>query len=231
VVLRAWYGQPKLTELALYEQYGTWYQYEAIRTYAHAHFGVTPDQEVIELPFGLGKAVNPLYFAEKVMPARRSKSVSVYQASVHGDLNMKNVLMDEEANMWLIDFSETQHAHILRDIAKLEAVLKFERFALTSEEQLWAVLELEQRFLEVKSLSEIPQLPETTLDPEVRKAFRCVQRLREYANVITLLDEDISQYWLSLLYYAVSVLAYGSVNDFGKRYAWISSALLCQKLV
>jgi len=231
VVLRAWYGQPKLTELALYEQYGSWYQYEAIRAYAHSHFGVTPDQEVLELPFGLGKGVNPLYFAEKVMPARRSKSVSVYQASVHGDLNMKNVLMDEEANMWLIDFSETQHAHILRDIAKLEAVLKFECFALTSEEHLRAVIELEQRFLNVKSLSEIPTLPDTNLDPEVHRAFRCVQKLREYANVITLLDEDISQYWLSLLFYTVIVLAYGSVNDFSKRYAWISSSLLCHKLL
>jgi anti-anti-sigma factor len=230
VVLRAWYGQPKLTELSLYEQYGSWYNYEAIRAYAHSHFGVTPDQEFIELPFGLGQAVNPLYFAEKIMPARSSKSVSVYQASVHGDLNMKNVLMDEEANMWLIDFSETQHAHILRDIAKLEAVLKFECFALTSEEHLRAVVELEQRFLNVKSLSEIPQFPETDLDPEVHRAFRCVQKLREYANVITLLDEDISQYWLSLLWYTLIVLAYGSVNDFSKRYAWISSSLLCQKL-
>ena len=231
VVLRAWYGQPKLTELALYEEYGKWYNYEAIRTYAHAHFGVTPDQELLELPFGLGKAVNPLYFAEKVMPARRSKSVSVYQASVHGDLNMKNVLMDEEANMWLIDFSETQHAHILRDIAKLEAVLKFERIELTSEEQLRAVLDLERRFLDAKSLSEIPQLPDTTGDPEVHKAFRCVRKLREYANVITLLDEDIAQYWLSLLFSTMIVLAYGSVNDYGKRYAWISSALLSQKLL
>ncbi|MBN1762808.1 MAG: anti-sigma factor antagonist [Methanomicrobia archaeon] len=233
VVLRAWYGQPKLTELSLYEEYGSFYNYEAIRAYADSHFGITPNQEFIELPFGLGQAVNPLYFAEKIMPARSSKSVSVYQASVHGDLNMKNVLMDEEANMWLIDFSETEHAHILRDIAKLEAVLKFESFAITSEEQLRALVELEQRFLDTKSLSEIPQLPYSVSieDPNVRKAFRCVQRLREYANVVTLLDEEISQYWFSLLWYTLIVLAFGSVDEYGKRYAWISSALLCQKLL
>jgi anti-anti-sigma factor len=231
VVLRAWYGQPKLTEISLYEEYGTFYNYEAIRAYAQSHFGVTPDQEFIELPFGLGQAVNPLYFAEKIMPARSSKSVSVYQASVHGDLNMKNVLMDEEANMWLIDFSETKHAHILRDIAKLEAVLKFESLELDSEEQLRALVKLEQQFLEVTSLRDIPQHPDTIRDPNVRKAFQCVQRLREYANVVTLLDEEISQYWFSLLWYTLIVLAFGSVNDYGKRYAWISSALLCQKLV
>ena len=231
VVLKAWYGQPKLKEISLYEEYGSFYNYEAIRAYAQSHFGITPDQELIELPFGLGTSVNPLYFAEQVMPARRSKIMSVYEASVHGDLNMKNVLMDEEKNMWLIDFSETGHGHILKDIAKLEAVMKFETFVLESEAQVREVVALEQLFLNVSALGEIPQLPDTIENPEVRKAFRCVQRLREYANVITLLDEDLTQYYFSLLWYTLIVLAYGSVNEYAKQYAWISASLLCQKLL
>lgn len=63
------------------------------------------------------------------------------------------------------------------------------------------------------------------------KTFQCVQKLREYANVITLLDEDITQYFFSLLSYTLCVLDYGSVNDYVKQYAWISSSMLCQKLL
>ena len=83
----------------------------------------------------------------------------------------------------------------------------------------------------MKKLSEIPQMPSTVRDPKVLKAFLCVQKLREYANVITLLDEDISQYFFSLFAYTVRVLGYGSVNDYGKKYAWISTSMLCQKLM
>ena len=112
-------------------------------------------------------------------------------------------------------------------------MLKFESLELDSEEQLREVIELEQQFLAVKSLSDIPQIPGSASieDQNVFKAFRCVQRLREYANVVTLLDEDITQYWFSLLWYTLIVLAYGSVKESGKLYAWISSALLCQKLL
>jgi anti-anti-sigma factor len=231
VVLKAWYGQPKLKETSLYEEYGEFYNYEAIKAYAQNQFCVSPDEELIELPYNLGKSINPLYFVEKIIPQRKSGTISVYEASVHGDLNMKNVLMDEKNNMWLIDFSETEHSHILRDIAKLEAVLKFETIEIDSKEKLRDVIELEKLFLSAKTLRDIPQLPSTLEDPHVLKAFQCVQKLREYANVITLLDEDISQYLFGLLSYTLSVLSYGSVNDYGKRYAWISSALLCQKLL
>lgn len=231
IVLKAWYGQPKLREISLYEEYGNFYNYEAIRAYAQNQFGVSPDDEFIELPFNLGKSVNPLYFAEKIIPERKSDMVSVYEASVHGDLNMKNVLMDENNNMWLIDFSETEHSHILRDVAKLEVVLKFETFEIDSEEKLREAVELEKLFLGAKTLRDIPQLPSTLKDPQVLKAFQCVQKLREYANIITLLDEDISQYFFGLLSYTLSVLSYGSVNDYAKQYAWISSSMLCQKLI
>ncbi len=231
VALRTWYGQPKLKEISLYEEYSSFDRYDNIKEYVQSHFDVSADEETIELPFGLGTSTNPLYFIENIIQKRKSETVSVYEASVHGDLNMKNVLMDEDNNMWLIDFSETGHSHIVRDIAKLEAVLKFETFDMNSNEKLCEAIELEKIFLAVNNLSEIPQIPSTLRDPKVLKAFLCVQKLREYANVITLLDEDISQYFFSLFAYSMRVLVYGSVNDYAKKYAWISSSMLCQKLI
>jgi anti-anti-sigma factor len=231
VALRTWYGQPKLKEISLYEEYGSFDRYDEMKNYVQEHFGVSEDEETIELPFGMGISANPLYFITNIIPERKSNTVSVYEASVHGDLNMKNVLMDEDKNMWLIDFSKTGHSHILRDIAKLEAVLKFETFEINSDKKLREIVELEKIFLDVKDLSVIPQIPSTVRDLHVLKAFLCVQKLREYANVITLLDEDITQYFFSLFAYTMRVLKYGSANDYAKKCAWISSSMLCQKLI
>jgi anti-anti-sigma factor len=229
-VLRAWYGQPRLRDLPLYRIYADIYHYSEVRRWAESRYGVSPDSEQLELPHGMGRSMNPLYFMEHILPGRLSWNWNVYEGSVHGDLNMKNVLMDEEKNIWLIDFSMTGHSHILRDIAKLEAVVKMEMIPVTSDERLVQLLELERIFLRSGRLGDIPEIPEGIHDPDILKAFMVVRQLRKYADTITLLDEDIRQYWLALLHYTLCVPAYGSVNDFTREYAWISSSLLCDAL-
>jgi len=237
-VLRSWYGQPKLKELFLYEEYNFFFQYDQIKRYAAEKFGVSVDEKYVELPYNLGTSINPLYFVENVMPERRSLATSAYESSTHGDLNMRNVLLDENLNMWLIDFAFTRYGHILRDVAKMETALKLECVNIDSEEKLEHVLELETRFLNAEKLSDIPQIPPEYADlatgfdnSDVLKAFNCIQRLREYGNMITLMDDDISQYLLGLLSYTLSTVSFVSLNDYEKKYAWVSSSLICQKLI
>lgn len=229
-VLRAWYGQPRLRDLPLYRIYADIFNYDAVRSWAQARYGISPDDEFIDLPFGAGRSRNPLYFMESVLPQRLSQNWNVYEGSVHGDLNMKNVLMDDGMNMWLIDFAMTGHSHILRDIAKLEAVLKFEMIPITSEERLITLISLEKAFLHPEKTGEIPEIPGGITDPDIIKAFTVIRQLRRYADTITLLDDDIRQYYLALLYYTLSVPAYVSVDDFRREYAWISSSYLCNRL-
>lgn len=229
-VLRAWYGQPRLRDLPLYDVYSDIFRYEDVRRWAESRYSITAADETIDLPFGLGRSANPLHFMEHILPDRRSRTWSVYEGSVHGDLNMKNVLMDDEQNLWLIDFAMTGHSHILRDVAKLESVLKLEMIPIESQERLFELVALEQVFLTPKKLGEIPSLPEGIADPDVAKAFQVIQQLRRYADTITLLDEDILQYYLALLYYTLCVPAFVSVNDYMREYAWISSSLLCEAL-
>ena len=237
-VLRSWYGQPKLKELFLYEEYDFFFNYENIKRFSLEKFGVTSGDKFVELPHDLGKSINPLYFVEKVMSERRSQSVSAYETSTHGDLNLRNVLLDDDLNMWLIDFAATRYSHILRDVAKLETAFKLECVEVDSLEKLKYILELEEQFIDAENLSDIPQIPiqstEIQLDfdnSDVIKAFQCIRRVREYGNMITLLDEDISQYLLGLLSYTLSAISFVSLNDYQKEYAWISSSLICQKLI
>jgi len=230
-VLRSWYGQPRLRDLPLYQVYGDIFRYEDVCHWAKLRYGITAADEVIDLPYGLGTSANPLYFMEHTLPERRSRTWSVYEGSVHGDLNMRNVLMDDERNLWLIDFAMTGHSHILRDIAKLESVLIFEMLPIGTEERLRDLVALERVLLSPKRLGEIPELPEGVTDPDIEKAFRVVQQLRWYADTITLLDEDIHQYFLALLYYTLCVPAFVSVNEFMREFAWISSSFLCESLM
>ncbi|OPX69833.1 MAG: STAS domain protein [Methanoregulaceae archaeon PtaB.Bin108] len=229
-VLRAWYGQPRLKDLPLYRVYADIFNYGAVKEWAKSRYGISPDEEFFELPYGLGRSKNPLYFMDHVLPQRLPSLWNVYEGSVHGDLNMKNVLMDEEKNMWLIDFAMTGHSHILRDIAKLECVLKFEMIPILSEDRLAKLASLEQVFLKPDRFGEIPIIPGYITDSDIQKAFSVIQQLRRYADTITLLDEDIRQYYLALLYYTLCVPAYVSVNEYMKEYAWISSSLLCNTL-
>jgi len=231
VVLQGWYGDPKKREMALYQEYNRFWNYDQIREYARARFGASPDQNEIELPFGLGRSVNPLWFVETVMPGRLGRTFSVYESPVHCDLNMKNVLMDETRNMWLIDFADTKYSHILRDIIKLEAVLKGEMVPVNSPESLRNLALLDARFLTARSLSDIPDLPDHVDDPSLEKAFRVVRNLRMHADRITPGDDDITQYYLGLLPYTLNLLSYISVNDYQKEYGWIASSLICKRLM
>lgn len=231
VVLRGWYGEPRQKEMALYQEYNRFWKYDRIRAYAAEHFGATPDMEEIELPFGLGRSINPLWFVETVMPGRLSEVFTVYESSVHGDLNMKNVLMDETGNQWLIDFAETRYSHILQDIVKLEAVIKGEMVPIGSRKALEHLVRLDIPFLSARSLSDIPCLPDTLPDPAMEKAFRCVRNLREHASRITPGDDDITQYYIALLPFTLSLVSYSSVNDYEREYGWIASSLICRRLM
>ncbi len=229
-VLRTWYGQPRLRDLPLYRIYSGVFNYDAVKEWARSRYGISPDEEYLALPYGMGRSYNPLYFMDHVLPGRLSSHWNVYEGSVHGDLNMKNVLMDDEKNMWLIDFAMTGHSHILKDIAKLECVLKFEMIPVVSKDRLLSLASLEQGFLTSARFGDIPKIPEEITDPDVLKAFSVIQQLRKYADTLTLLDEDIRQYYLALLYYTLCVPAYVSVNEYMKEFAWISSSLLCNAL-
>jgi hypothetical protein len=231
VVLHGWYKEPKKKEMALYQEYHRFWHYDRIRAYAEAQFGADPGREEIALPFGLGRSTNPLWFVETVMPGRSSWMVPACESSVHGDLNLKNVLMDETGNLWLIDFAETRYSHVLRDIVKLEAVIKGEMVTITSREALGELVGLDFPFLSARALSDIPELPHTIGDPALEKAFRCVRNLRQYADMVTPGDDDISQYYLALLPYTLNLLSYTSVSAYAKEYGWIAASLICRRLM
>jgi hypothetical protein len=231
IMMKGWYEEPEKKEMALYREYNRFWNYDGIRAYAASQFHVMPDDEEVDLPFGLGRSVNPLWFVEHVIPGRLNAVFSCYESSVHGDLNMKNVLMDETGNLWLIDFSDTRYSHILRDIVKLEAVITGEMVPLASREMLARLVRADLPFLSQRSLSSVPLLADSPGDPALEKAFLCIRKLREYADRITPGDDDITQYYLGLLPYTLNLLSYTSTNGYQKEFGWIAASLICRQLM
>jgi hypothetical protein len=57
------------------------------------------------------------------LPALLAENVTGSQSTIHGDLNLENVLVGPGGFVWLIDFAQTRDGHPLYDFAHLEAGL------------------------------------------------------------------------------------------------------------
>jgi hypothetical protein len=55
------------------------------------------------------------------LPALLDETVIGTQSTIHGDLNLENILVGPGGFVWLIDFAQTRDGHPLYDFAHLEA--------------------------------------------------------------------------------------------------------------
>ena len=62
---------------------------------------------------------DPLYR----LPGLLKESISGTQSTIHGDLNLENILVGLGGFVWLIDFASTRDGHTLFDFAHLGAEL------------------------------------------------------------------------------------------------------------
>jgi hypothetical protein len=229
-ILKAWYQQPLYRDLPLYREYEFLPKLPRVAQWVEKEFSITPEQEKIFIQEVDWKVINPVWFVRSHVPPRLDVEFPTYQAVVHGDLNTRNILLDEKANVWLIDFSEAHEGHILSDLVKLEACLKFESSDLESWDDVRAMLELEAALLAPTRLDHIPVYPDTSGRDWPSRIYPMVRTLRELANVLTVLENDPVQYYLGLLYFTLQVLRYPQISKMTRLYALLSAGRICQYL-
>ncbi|MDP8218034.1 MAG: SpoIIE family protein phosphatase [Candidatus Theseobacter exili] len=228
-VLKTWYGQPRLEDMSLYDFYGKIRFYPMIQGYLKKYQKVTPEMKEVNLGRIKQTSVNPLFFVESVMPHRIDRRRQVYEATIHGDLNLKNIMMDGKKNLWLIDFSETRTGHILADFAKLESSILCDVISVTEENFDELIRMIKCLFL-VNSLNEIPK-EFSTDNKTIEKAFIVIKKIREYVNLVTGLDNDIEQYLLGLFHYTMCTMGYKNVDYILKEFAFYYCSLLADRLM
>ena len=230
-ILKPWYGQPRWEPVRLYQDHTPLKLFPNVFADAERQFGVTAEQETIACP-ELGLMLpNPLRFLKYEYPKRAAQSRLWYQAINHGDLNLRNVLVDELDNLYVIDFSETRVRNIVSDFARMETVLKFQIAPLETEEDLARMTEFEQGLEEPAALEDTPpnryRGAHTT---EVGKAYAVICRMRRHANTVTLFEQDMLPYWLAALEWTYSVVSYDEPL-LRKKFALYSAALVCKRIL
>jgi DNA-binding NarL/FixJ family response regulator len=157
-----------------------------------------------------------------------------YVCVTHGDLNPRNIFIDESLNAWLIDFFKTSEGPALRDIADLESSIKFQ---LLQTNNLAALLEFEIALLTPTTLSEKIEYKNTFKLQQIDRALAAIQELRSIARDIAE-EEDAKEYYASLLFFAAKTLTWRGISSaqaerspIRQRHALHSAASICKKFL
>ncbi|WP_148132842.1 STAS domain-containing protein [Candidatus Formimonas warabiya] len=230
-ILKPWYGQPRWEMIKPYQEHNPLPLFPMIFDAAEKELGISAQAATIDCP-ELGLTLpNPYHFLKHEYPARQSVSQLWYTGINHGDLNMQNILLDEQDNVYIIDFSETRPRNIVSDFARLEPIFKFEMTRMGSEADLVSFLELEKALAQVNSLDEAPPFSYSGDDPTMKKAYQMICRIRKYAKTAVIFETDIIPYLLALLEWTLPIVVFINVTPFAKKAATYSAALMVDQIM
>ncbi|MFP4528125.1 MAG: STAS domain-containing protein [Candidatus Kapaibacterium sp.] len=230
-VLKPWYGQPRMTPVRLYDEHYPGRLFSTICEDAKSELGIDSSDEMIHCPC-LGRSVrNPFHFLKNEFPKRKNQEITGYKSVIHGDLNMKNILLDEDENIYVIDFSETRESNIVSDFARLEPIIKFEMLPIDSDEEIAHVIEFEQGLLMQNLISELPRFTCASDDPAYEKAYVIISKLRNYADRTTIFERDMRPYLLAMLEWTLPIASYMGFPIMRKKAAAFCAALIVEKII
>jgi CheY-like chemotaxis protein len=156
-----------------------------------------------------------------------------YRCTTHGDFNQYNLLVDSTEHVWLIDFQGTGQSHILRDVAMLDSAIRFQLLA-SEEATLDERLQMEQVLCSIERFSEVDQLETnfSTENPDLAKAYATIVHLRKVARRLVAQNpsDDISEYYIALLYNAMNTLRFASLPSGQREHAVLAASLLADRL-
>lgn len=160
-----------------------------------------------------------------------------YDATIHGDFHLGNILISEGAHgdlqAWLIDFPHTQIGPIFQDLARIEADIKFGLFPIASADYA-ALYALERRILPAFTTPPAPvgtpgATEQAGAGSELDLIEHAIATVRAKAQHY-LTGLDARPYYLALLHATLPMVAYRDRSPQQKLHAFISSALLCEYL-
>jgi hypothetical protein len=122
----------------------------------------------------------------------------------HGDLHAENILVDDEAHVWLIDFAHTEWGPVLHDATELESAI---HFTLVEERRLDRLLTFEATLGAQRDFGVAPPLPEDFAHADyagLRKAAEVILALRQEAQGVD--GARFADYLLGLIYQALRLI-------------------------
>jgi len=165
---------------------------------------VTYEAGQAQLPWGSGGGSypNPLH----LLPTVLNQTLRGRRSRVHGDLHLRNILIDENGGSWLIDFAHVTERHTLFDFIKLETyirqmVLSRSRYRFTLGDYL--------QFEAALAATALGQSASPPQQGALQRAYQVIQALREMARPYMSHPADFrAEYFPALFLYSLALLKY-----------------------
>lgn len=155
---------------------------------------------------------NPLTSLSNIL--RKTRGVNI--ASIHGDLNLENILIEPETGLVsLIDFAEAREDHVLHDFLRLETEVMTKavpeilaRHDLSPASSLVS-LYWQLHCMAFQATGEPPTLPH----PDLAKPWAMLTLLRQTARHYFFEVDDPTEYYEGLIIYLLGALKFRNLNN------------------
>ena len=232
-ILHPWYGQP------IHEVIHPFSDHDPRSTFfpqlceiASNELCISPDEQFFTVKEIGRQLVNPYWFLKHEFVRRRETEINYYTSICHGDLNMQNILLDEDMNVYLIDFSETKPRSVISDFARLEAIFMVDNAPLHDPKETEAYLKFISGFYGTVRLDQVPVVNYVEEHPDqVSKNVALTIKMREYAFKSVNQNTDPVPYCIALLEWIMPIVCYSSASIEHKRLSMIVSGLICENLI
>ncbi|MDA3930580.1 MAG: phosphotransferase, partial [Prolixibacteraceae bacterium] len=232
-ILKPWYGQPILETIHPYTDHNpTLTFFPNLCETAEQEFSISSNNPTLILDENKSEIVNPYWFLKHEFTQKSEYAITYPTSICHGDLNMQNILLDQDMNVYLIDFSETKPRSIVSDFARLEAIFMIENSPLETEVDLEHMIKFVLDFYQIPSFGNLPQNTyEGNHSTEIAKNVALIHKMRNYAFACSNNNENLLPYYMALLEWVLPVVCYSSATTKQKRISMIIAGVLCKKVM
>jgi hypothetical protein len=159
------------------------------------------------------------------LPGILEETITGTQSTIHGDLNLENVLVGPGNLVWLIDFATTREGHPLMDFAHLEAELIAHVIALRVEspDVFLGLLRSSGFRLARKEIGQQAEVP-----PSMEKLRSLLLVLHEITYSCLANPSNSREYHLALLVSCLGALKYRNLEPYQKYLLYLTAGFLSQ---
>ncbi len=232
-ILKPWYGQPVWETIYPFRDHDpTLTFFPRLCETAGEILGIRSGEPTLEVAETGQKLVNPYWYLKHEFRQCREETLEYFTSVCHGDLNMQNILLDDDLNVYLIDFSETRPRSVVSDFARLEAIFMVERAPLESDRDLKEMTEFVARFYGGGRLDTLPgEFPDGANREIMERNVAMTLKMRQYAMECTKGNSYPVPYYMALLEWVLPVVCYGGVPLLHKKLSAYLAGLLCSQIM
>ncbi len=232
-ILKPWYGQPVRKTIYPFKDHDpTSTFFGNLCETAKEVLSISYEDKYLEIREIGEKIVNPYWYLNYEYERLRDWNIEYYTSICHGDLNMQNILLDQNMNVYLIDFSETRPRSIVSDFARLEAIFMCEHIGDLDEDDNKELIEFLVSFYGSAKLDDLPENRfRGILKQQMDKNIAMAMKMREYAIESSNGDTNVVPYYVALLEWILPIVCYFGAPITHKRVSMIISGIICSKLL